>query len=422
MLIDVLVGLQWGDEGKGKIIDWLSNKYDVVCRYQGGANAGHTIEFNNNKIVLHTVPSGILNPKVINYIGNGVLIDPISLYYELMEIQKYNPSYKERLYISKNCHLVLPTHKYIDRAFESNKNEKKIGSTLKGIGPAYGDKYLRFGLRLHHIFDSNFKEKTQELVDYHLKILRILNYKDIDNLENEIKNFFDVIEFIKNLKLISYTEFWSIFHGKKILAEGAQGALLDIDAGTYPYVTSSNTFVGGVCNGLMVPPKFINKIIGIFKAYCTRVGEGPFPTEQNNSIGNKLRNNGNEYGSTTGRPRRCGWLDLVALKYAVNLNSVDELIMTKVDVLSDFQDIEICYKYLTDDNLTVNDFTVLFEKNVSPIYKKFNGWNANLNNVKNKNDLPQELLNFIFFIEEFLNKKINYISIGPERNDIISLI
>ncbi|MCX7955022.1 MAG: adenylosuccinate synthase [Bacteroidales bacterium] len=419
MNIDVLVGLQWGDEGKGKIVDLMATQYNAICRYQGGPNAGHTIEYNNNRIVLHTVPSGILHEGVFNYIGNGVVIDPIVFVEEIAEISKYTSTYKERIYISDLAHLILPTHKILDKVYEAYRGKRKVGSTLKGIGPAYSDKYNRIGLKVYDCFSSDFIEKVNYVIDYHLKIIRSFNI-NIDNIEIDIDKWLNAVNQLKSFKIISVSEFYEKFYNKNILAEGAQGTLLDIDGGTYPYVTSSNTFAGGVCNGLMVSPKKINNIYGVFKAYTTRVGEGPFPTELNNDIGNTLRLKGFEFGSTTGRPRRCGWLDLVALKFAVDINSTTNLIMTKIDVLSELDEINLCVAYKIKNEI-INFYPGNLDANLEPVYISVPGWRVNLGEVKSKKYLPYQVTKYIEYIENYLNRKINFISLGPDRYNIIPL-
>lgn len=420
MNIDVLVGLQWGDEGKGKIVDLMAPQYDVICRYQGGPNAGHTIEYKNNRVILHTIPSGILHEEVLNYIGNGVVIDPLIFVDEIAEIKKFTESYKERIFISNLAHLILPTHKLLDSIYENYKGTQKIGSTLKGIGPAYSDKYSRIGLRIIDCFQSNFIEKLNSIIDYHKKILSVFNV-DTTIVENlNLSRWIEAVEFIKTFNIISITEFYNRFYNKNILSEGAQGTLLDIDGGTYPFVTSSNTFAGGVCNGLMVSPKYINNIYGIFKAYTTRVGEGPFPTELKDETGELLRKKGYEFGSTTGRPRRCGWLDLVALKYAVDINKTTNLIMTKIDVLSNFEEIKLCVAYKINDEI-ITEFPGLLSDKLEPVYVTLPGWKENIGNIKEKKFLPYQVVKYIEYIENYLSKKINYISLGPGRDNIIHL-
>ena len=416
--IDVLLGLQWGDEGKGKIVDVLTPEYDIIARFQGGPNAGHTLEFNNIKHVLHTIPSGIFHANKINVIGNGVVIDPVILKREILALSKYNIEPSANLFISKKAHLIMPTHRTLDAAYESFKKDKKIGSTLKGIGPAYTDKVARLGLRIGEIFSEDFKQKYNITKDHHDKILAGYNYTE--SYQEYESEWFEAIEFLKGFLFIDSEKFFAdvLKTNKKILAEGAQGALLDIDFGSYPFVTSSNTTTAGVCTGLGVAPSRINEVYGICKAYCTRVGSGPFPTELNDEIGQTMRDNGNEYGSTTGRPRRCGWLDMVALKYSVNLNGVTKLIITKADVLSGFDTIKVAMNYKIDNALI--DY-VPFEMNndIIPDYIELPGWNQDISNCKSKIDLPEELINYLSFIEKETGVPVEYLSVGPDRTQTI---
>lgn len=417
MSLDLLLGLQWGDEGKGKIVDAITSNYDIIARFQGGPNAGHTIEFDGNKHVLHTIPSGIFNKQSINVIGNGVVIDPGIFLKEIEGLNKYKIDLKKNLYISKRAHIILPTHKIIDATSEASKGKKKIGSTLKGIGPAYMDKTGRNGIRVGDIVDDSWQKKYNYLKEKHLKI--ISNFKEsVDiNLENLERDFIQGIESLKTFNLIDSENYLNncLNEGKKILAEGAQGSLLDIDFGTYPYVTSSNTTAAGACSGLGVPPNKIKKIIGIFKAYTTRVGSGPFPTELFNSIGEKIREVGHEYGATTGRDRRCGWLDLVALKYSVQINGVTELNIMKSDVLSSIDKLKVCTSYIVD-NKQVNNFPFDIEsKKIVPQYLELEGWHEDITKVNCEDDLPKELINYINFIESFVDVPIKLISVGPDR-------
>ncbi len=419
MKVDVLLGLQWGDEGKGKIVDFLSPKYDIIARFQGGPNAGHTLEFDNHKHILHTIPSGIFHKNVINIIGNGVVIDPVILKNELHNLKNYNINFKNNLLISRRAHLILPTHKIIDKASEKLKGKSKIGSTLKGIGPTYMDKTGRNGLKIGDIELKNFKNLYTKLKDKHLKIIEFYDYsEDLKLIESE---WFESINYIKTLNFIDSEHFLnnSISQNKKILAEGAQGSLLDIDFGTYPFVTSSNTISAGACTGLGIPPNKIGKIFGIFKAYLTRVGSGPFPTEQDNDIGEKMKKNGNEFGSTTGRSRRCGWIDIPALKYAIKINGVSELMLMKSDVLSKFPYINVCtgYKY---KNKLIDYFPYSIDKeNIQPVYQKLNSWDKNIQNINVKSDLPKEALKYVEFLENTLKIPISIISVGPNRNQTI---
>ena len=421
MSLDVLLGLQWGDEGKGKIVDAISNSYDIIARFQGGPNAGHTIEFDGHKHVLHTIPSGIFNDSTLNIIGNGVVIDPVIFENEFNGLKKFNIDIKSKLLISNRAHVILPTHKMIDATSEASKGKKKIGSTLKGIGPTYMDKTGRNGIRIGDLNSNNWKEKYNTLRDKHLTILSNFNTKidlDLNKLEDD---FMNSIEILKSFNFINSEDYLNnlLNDGKKILAEGAQGSLLDIDFGTYPFVTSSNTTVAGACSGLGIAPNKIKKVIGIFKAYTTRVGSGPFPTELSNEIGENIRKIGNEYGATTGRDRRCGWLDLVALKYSIIINGVTELNMMKADVLSGFDSIEVCIGYNING---VETDTLPYELNsedIKPIYKTFKGWSEDISKINREESLPLELHNYISFIEEFIKVPIKLISVGPDRSETI---
>ncbi|MDA8630780.1 adenylosuccinate synthase [Flavobacteriaceae bacterium] len=421
MSLDLLLGLQWGDEGKGKIVDAITSNYDIIARFQGGPNAGHTIEFDGHKHVLHTIPSGIFNDNSINIIGNGVVIDPAIFLKEINGLNKFNLDLNKNLFISKRAHIILPTHKIIDASSEASKGKKKIGSTLKGIGPTYMDKTGRNGIRVGDIIDDSWQIKYNNLKEKHLKLISNFNQKvelSLDQLEAE---FFEGIECIKSFKLIESENYLNnaIIEGKKILAEGAQGSLLDIDFGTYPYVTSSNTTSAGACSGLGVPPNKIKNIRGIFKAYTTRVGSGPFPTELFDSVGEKIRDVGHEYGATTGRDRRCGWLDLVALKYSIQINGVTELNIMKSDVLSSIEKLLVCTSY-TIDGEEINFFPYdIDSKDVIPNYIEFKGWDKDITNIKNENDLPLELIEYIDYIESFVQVPIKLISVGPDRKQTI---
>ena len=418
MSVDVLLGLQWGDEGKGKIVDFLSNKYKIIARFQGGPNAGHTIKFNNQKYVLHTIPSGIFNKNVKNIIGNGVVIDPVTLCSELDMLEEMNINYKNNLFISRKAHLIIPTHKHLDAASEMSKGKKKIGSTLRGITPTYMDKTGRNGLRIGDCEHDDFKQKFQNLTNKHKQILKHYNYQETFN--NEIELWFKAIEKIKSIPFIDseYLLQEAIENKTSILAEGAQGTLLDIDFGTYPFVTSSNTISSGACNGLGIAPNKISEVIGIFKAYCTRVGNGPFPTELNNEIGEKMAKKGNEFGSTTGRARRCGWIDIPALKYAININGVTQLSMMKADVLSGFESIKICigynYRGKFIDSLPYN-----LDEELEPEYVEMKGWKEDVSNIDAINNLPKEFQEYINFLEKKLQKPISIISVGPDRSQTI---
>lgn len=420
MKVDVLLGLQWGDEGKGKIVDVFTPKYDIIARFQGGPNAGHTLEFEGIKHVLHTIPSGIFRENVLNLVGNGVVIDPIIFKGELDKLAPFNIDFKKRLFISKKAHLILPTHKLIDAASELSKGKNKIGSTLKGIGPTYMDKTGRNGLRVGDIFSPNFKEKYQTLIDKHMGMLSHYDEfsYDLPALEKE---WMAGIEVLKSLDAVDSEHFLNnaLLAGKKILAEGAQGTMLDIDFGTYPFVTSSNTVTAGTCTGLGIAPNKIGSVIGIFKAYCTRVGSGPFPTELLDEVGESIRQEGREFGSTTGRPRRCGWVDLVQLKYAIMINGVTELSMMKADVLSIFDTIKICTHYeiegekISDFPYDVNDL------DVKPIYIEMNGWKKDLTALSQYNDAPIELKNYVEYLEKELNVPITLVSVGPDRKQTL---
>ena len=414
---DVLLGLQWGDEGKGKIVDVLTPKYDIIARFQGGPNAGHTLEFEGIKHVLHTIPSGIFRENVINIIGNGVVIDPIILKHEIEELEKLNVDVTKKLLISKKAHLILPTHKLLDKASEKAKGKLKIGSTLKGIGPTYMDKTGRNGLRVGDILSRNFSEKFLRLKDKHFQLLNDIE----DDYAIMEKEFLESIEFLKRFEHIDSEHYLNnaIKNGKKVLAEGAQGTLLDIDFGTYPFVTSSNTISAGTCTGMGVAPNKINNIIGIFKAYCTRVGSGPFPTELNDDIGQKMRDIGHEYGATTGRERRCGWIDLPALKYAIMINGVTELCMMKADVLDSFEEIKVCTHYKINGE-EFDYFPFEIGKDTIPVYKSLKGWNTVITNLIDQNSLPKELLDYIHFLEAELEVPIKIVSVGPNRSATIN--
>ncbi|MBT3282017.1 MAG: adenylosuccinate synthase [Cryomorphaceae bacterium] len=421
MSLDLLLGLQWGDEGKGKIVDAITSNYDIIARFQGGPNAGHTIEFDGHKHVLHTIPSGIFNKDSINIIGNGVVIDPGIFLKEINGLKKFNIDLNSKLFISKRAHIILPTHKIIDATSEASKGKKKIGSTLKGIGPTYMDKTGRNGIRVGDIIEDNWLTKYDNLKEKHLNLISNFNQKvdiSLDQLEAE---FFEGIKCLKSFNLIESENYLnrSISEGKKILAEGAQGSLLDIDFGTYPFVTSSNTTSAGACSGLGVPPNKIKNIRGIFKAYTTRVGSGPFPTELFDSIGKKIREVGHEFGATTGRDRRCGWLDLVALKYSIQINGVTELNIMKSDVLSSIGKLLVCTSY-TIDGEQVDFFPYdITSKDITPNYIEFKGWDMDITEVKNEDELPDELIDYIDYIESFVDVPIKLISVGPDRKQTI---
>ncbi len=420
-MVDVILGLQWGDEGKGKIVDTLAPKYDIVARFQGGPNAGHTLVINNQKFVLHTIPSGIFRPDIINLIGNGVVLDPIVFVQELKKLDQLKLNYQDKLLLSNKIHLILPTHRMLDKAKEKAKGQNKIGSTLRGIGPCYMDKTGRNGIRLADSLHANFIQQYQALKNKHLQILQL--YPKIDfNLQQEEDQWMEALQYIKKLNFVNAEYYLNqqIQQGKKILAEGAQGSMLDIDFGTYPFVTSSNTITAGVCSGLGIAPRHINQVIGVTKAYTTRVGAGPFPTELFDQQGAKLAKIGHEFGATTGRPRRCGWLDLVQLNYTAMINGVTQLALTKIDVLNSFDSIQTASAYLinelTTDQLPYN----IQHANPKPLYQKHPGWNTNLDGITNINKLPENALKYVNFIQSNLNIPISLISTGPQRKAIIS--
>jgi adenylosuccinate synthase len=420
MKMDVLLGLQWGDEGKGKVVDVLAPKYDTVARFQGGPNAGHTLEFDGIKHVLHQIPSGIFRENIKNVIGNGVVLDPVIFKKEIDKLAPFNIDFKKNLFVSNKAQLILPTHRLLDAAYEHSKGNKKIGSTLKGIGPTYQDKIGRLGIRVGDIISPKFTDKYKALVAQHESILAFYKHEyDLASLE---KDFFEAIDFLKTFNL-SNTEYLinsDLQESKSVLAEGAQGSLLDVDFGNYPFVTSSNTTTAGVCTGLGVAPNTINSVYGIFKAYCTRVGSGPFPTELFDKDGKKMAKVGNEFGATTGRPRRCGWLDLPALKYVVMINGVTELYMMKSDVLSGFEMIKACTHYKLADGTVTDEFPYdMVENDLEPVYKEFSGWNCSLDGMNSFAVLPKELTNYIAFIEGYLGVPINMVSIGPDRKQTI---
>jgi adenylosuccinate synthase len=421
--VDILLGLQWGDEGKGKIVDVLTPDYALVARFQGGPNAGHTLEFEGKKYVLHTIPSGIFHASSINLIGNGVVIDPFIFRKEIEATGIPLKEFCKRLYISQKAHLILPSHKLLDAALEYSKSNAKIGSTLKGIGPAYTDKVARTGLRIGNIMQPDFQSRYNALRASHIQMAEALGF-DVKGFRPDGHDFdvyeqkwFDGIEFIKNIKLVASEVFINeeLEKGTSILAEGAQGSLLDIDFGSYPFVTSSNTIAAGACTGLGIAPSATGEVYGIFKAYCTRVGSGPFPTELLDADGEAMRREGNEFGSTTGRPRRCGWLDLPALKYAVMLNGVTKLIMTKADVLSIFDEIKVCtaYKY-NNELIDYLPFDIESEKPV-PVYQALKGWKTDLKAFSTYETLPRELKDFVLFVEDFVKVPVFIVSTGPDR-------
>lgn len=421
MAVDLLLGLQWGDEGKGKIVDVLTKDYDIIARFQGGPNAGHTLEFDGIKHVLHTIPSGIFHKNSKNVIGNGVVIDPVIFKKELSNLDKFDLDYTSKLFVSRKAHLILPTHRLLDAASEASKGKAKIGSTLKGIGPTYMDKTGRNGMRVGDLELSDWKDRYRKLADKHEAMIDYYNVDLQYNLQELEAEFFEAVESLKQLNFIDSEQyiFDAISADQKILAEGAQGSLLDIDFGTYPFVTSSNTTAAGACTGLGVAPNKIGRVIGIFKAYTTRVGSGPFPTELFDTDGETMGRVGNEFGATTGRPRRCGWLDLVALKYAVQINGVTELMMMKADVLSGFEKIKVCtaynYKGKEVSHLPYN----IEEENVSPIYTELDGWKKDLTGLTDASELPKSLISYIEYLEKELEVPIKIVSVGPDRTQTI---
>ncbi len=418
-MIDVLLGLQWGDEGKGKIVDYLAANYDIIARFQGGPNAGHTLYVNGVKMVLHTIPSGIFHSHCTNLIGNGVVIDPITLQKEISAVSQLQKDAVDRLYISRHAHLIIPTHRALDAASEAAKGKEKIGSTLKGIGPTYMDKTGRNGLRVGDILSDNFKEKYETLKQKHLDILK--HYDTVAEWEEWEAPFFEAIEQMKQLNIINAV-YWiqeQLQQGKRILAEGAQGSMLDVEFGTYPFVTSSNTISAGACIGLGVAPSKIGKVYGITKAYCTRVGSGPFPTELHDETGDMLRKAGAEFGATTGRPRRCGWIDLVALKYTVMLSGVTQLIITKADVLDTFHPVKAATAYRIHKEETKELPFDISSVDIEPIYSEFEGWEASMSEAKNYEQLPQSFVQYCDFLESYLETKIAYISNGTGRDQLI---
>lgn len=436
MSVDILLGLQWGDEGKGKIVDVIAPRYEVVARFQGGPNAGHTLEFDGHKHVLHQIPSGIFHPKIKNIIGNGVVLDPIIFRKEIDGLSKFNIDFGKNLFISKKAQLIIPSHRLLDLASEKNKGEGKIGSTLKGISPTYQDKIARQGLRVGDILDNNFKISYNTLLDIHKSKLEFFKFdlnkdlngiKDFEKYDFDFKkieaDFFAAIEFLKTFNLVDseYLINEELAKGKSVLAEGAQGSLLDIDFGSYPFVTSSNTTAAGVCSGLGIAPSKVKEVYGIFKAYCTRVGSGPFPTELNDEVGEKIRQIGKEFGSTTGRPRRCGWLDLPTLNYTCMLNGVTHLLMMKADVLNEFEEINICTGYKLADGTITNQLPYdMVKETVIPIYKTMKGWNCDLSPFKTFDAMPEAMKTYLQFIENETKLPISVVSIGPDRTETIS--
>lgn len=418
-MVDVILGLQWGDEGKGKIVDYFAPGYDVIARFQGGPNAGHTLYVNGKKVVLHQIPSGIFHEDKTNLIGNGVVLDAVTLKRECETVAAMGIDYKKHLFISERTHLILPTHRALDKASELSKGTDKIGSTLKGIGPAYMDKTGRNGLRVGDLLDKSFTSQYIKLRLKHQRLLDNYNFQeDISSWEDE---FFEAVELLKAFKIVNGEYFINekIAQGKKVLAEGAQGSMLDVDFGTFPFVTSSNTITAGVCSGLGIAPQKIKEVYGVSKAYCTRVGSGPFPTELHDETGELIRNTGSEFGSTTGRPRRCGWIDLIALQFACMVNGVTQIIMTKADILDELPELKVCNGYSIDGE---EKNYVPFQMNrlaIEPIYKSFEGWQTNITAVDTYKSLPEKMKTYVSYLNEFLKVPVKYISNGPGRDQIV---
>ncbi|MBP6515578.1 MAG: adenylosuccinate synthase [Chitinophagales bacterium] len=419
MYVDILLGLQWGDEGKGKIVDYLAPKYDIIARFQGGPNAGHTLVIDGEKTVLHTIPSGIMQKGVVNVIGNGVVIDPVTLVKEITTLTAKGIDVKGNLLISKKAHFILPTHKVLDAASEAAKGKSKIGSTLRGISPTYMDKTGRNGLRVGDILNADFQEQYTKVKEKHLHLLKQYDFEF--NVDAAEKEWMESIEIIRGFKLVD-SEYYlneALSNGKKILAEGAQGTMLDIDFGTYPYVTSSNTISSGACIGLGVAPTKIREVIGIAKAYCTRVGSGPFPTELDNAMGERIRQIGGEFGATTGRPRRTGWIDLVALKYATMLNGVTQIVITKADILNEFETIDFCTSYKVNGEQTTSIPFDIDRVTIEPVYETVPGWNQDLSPYKDFSALPATVTNYLGLIEKHLGAPVSMLSTGPQREKLI---
>ena len=420
-MVDVILGLQWGDEGKGKIVDHFAPNYDVVARFQGGPNAGHTLYVDNKKVVLHQIPSGIFHQNIINLVGGGVVLDPVTLKRECETVASFGIDVKKHLYISERTNIIVPTHRALDKASETSKGSEKIGSTLKGIGPAYMDKTGRNAIRVGDLLDKSFISNYIKLRLKHQRLLDNFHFnEDISSWEDE---FFEGVEYLRTLKVVNSEYFINdkISAGKKILAEGAQGSMLDIDFGTFPYVTSSNTISAGVCTGLGVAPQKIKEVIGITKAYCTRVGSGPFPTELDNEEGEELRKIGREFGATTGRPRRCGWIDLVALKYACMINGVTKVVMTKADVLDSFQTLKLCTAYNINGEETQEVPFQISKVKIDPVYQSCKGWNLDSTGLKDPSELPATMMDYIQQINEYIGAPIKYVSNGPGREQIVTL-
>lgn len=420
-MVDVILGLQWGDEGKGKIVDYFARNYDIIARFQGGPNAGHTLYVNDEKIVLHQIPSGIFHANTVNLIGNGVVLDIVTLKRECDTVARFGADVRKNLFISERTHLIVPTHRALDKASELSKGSDKIGSTLKGIGPAYMDKTGRNGLRVGDLLDKNFTTNYIRLRLKHQKLLDSMNFtEDISAWEEE---FFEAVEWVRTLNIVNGEYFINeqIAQGKKVLAEGAQGTMLDVDFGTFPFVTSSNTISAGVCTGLGVAPQQIRDVYGVTKAYCTRVGSGPFPTELHDETGELLRKTGNEFGATTGRPRRCGWIDLVALKYTCMINGVTRIIMTKADVLDAFGTLNVCTQYKVNGELQSQVPYQMNKVTIEPVLESFNGWNTDSSVLSTAVALPGAMKEYIGFINNYLGIKVHWLSNGPGRDQIINM-
>lgn len=419
-MIDVLLGLQWGDEGKGKIVDYFAGKYDVIVRFQGGPNAGHTLYVDGRKVVLHTIPSGVFHPHTLNLIGNGVVLDPVTFKKEFTQISELGIDVKKDLFISEKTHLILPTHRALDMASEAAKGKDKIGSTLKGIGPAYMDKTGRNGLRVGDLIHGDFREAYERLKQKHLQLLKNYDSEPVDITEWE-REFLDAIAFLRDMNIVNGEYFINdlLKQDKMIMAEGAQGSMLDVDFGTYPFVTSSNTISAAVCTGIGVAPQQVREVIGVTKAYCTRVGGGPFPTELHDATGEALRKAGSEFGATTGRPRRCGWIDLVALRYTCMLNGVTQLVMTKADVLDAFEEIEACVAYRVNGRETKEMPFRLEGSDIEPVYRSFSGWNTPAAGCSTFDALSSSMRSYIGFLEEYLQVPVKYVSNGPGRDQLL---
>ena len=420
-MVDVILGLQWGDEGKGKIVDFFAPNYDVIARFQGGPNAGHTLYVNGEKVVLHQIPSGIFHRGIVNLIGNGVVLDPVTLKRECEKVASMGVNVKENLFIAQRTNIIIPTHRALDKAAELAKGDEKIGSTLKGIGPAYMDKTGRNALRVGDLLDPEFNKLYNKLKAKHQQLLDNYNFtEDISAWEAE---FFEAVEFLKTLNIVNGEYFINakIAEGKKVLAEGAQGSMLDVDFGTFPFVTSSNTISAGVSTGLGVAPNKIREVIGITKAYCTRVGSGPFPTELFDATGDELRKIGNEFGATTGRPRRCGWIDLVALKFACMINGITQIVMTKSDVLDSFAELQVCTSYNVNGKETQEIPFEISKVKIDPVYKAFKGWSKPAADCREAGDFPEQMNTYLAFINEYLGVEVKYVSNGPGRDQIVTI-